>query len=93
MKIHSGVLLSLALSGSAFAAPKDPVKFVGLLEQMRGHYDAMLFNYKAGNQPLALKHSAPRQSRRKRRMTRGGGSAGLACSYSSSSASSNSKAE
>ena len=58
MKIHSGVLLSLALSGSAFAAPKDPVKFVGLLEQMRGHYDAMLFNYKAGNQPLALKHAS-----------------------------------
>jgi len=59
MKIHSGVLLvTLALSGSALAAPKDPVKFVGLLEQMRGHYDAMLFNYKAGNQPLALKHAS-----------------------------------
>ena len=58
MKIHSGVLLSLALSGSAFAAPKDPVKFVGLLEQMRGHYDAMLLNYRAGNQTLAVKHAS-----------------------------------
>jgi hypothetical protein len=59
MKIRSGVVLAgLALSGSALAAPKDPIKFVGLLEQMRGHYDAMLLNYKAGNQPLALKHAS-----------------------------------
>ncbi|MGY2897132.1 hypothetical protein [Deinococcus sp. UYEF24] len=59
MKIRSGVLLvTLALFGSALAAPKDPVKFVGLLEQMRGHYDAMLFNYKAGNQALATKHAS-----------------------------------
>jgi hypothetical protein len=59
MKIHSGVfLVGLALTGSALAAPKDPVKFVGLLEQMRGHYDAMLLNYKSGNQPLAIKHAS-----------------------------------
>ena len=59
MKIHSGVLLlGLALSGGALAAPKDPVKFVGLLEQMRGHYDAMLLNYRAGHQPLAVKHAS-----------------------------------
>lgn len=58
MKMHSGVLLfSLALSGSALAAPKDPVKFVGLLEQMRGHYDVVLLNYKTGEQALAVKHA------------------------------------
>ena len=59
MRIRSGVLLlSLALSGGAFAAPEDPVKFVGLLEQMRGHYDVVLFNYRAGKQVLALKHAS-----------------------------------
>ena len=59
MRIRSGVLfLSLALSGGAFAIPKDPVKFVGLLEQMRGHYDVVLFNYRAGKQALALKHAS-----------------------------------
>ena len=59
MKIHPGVLLlSLVLAGTASAAPRDPIKFVGVLEQMRGHYDAMLLNYGQGQQALALKHAA-----------------------------------
>ncbi len=59
MRIRSVVLLlSLALSSGALATPKDPVKFVGLLEQMRGHYDVVLFNYKAGKHALALKHAS-----------------------------------
>lgn len=59
MKTRSGiVLLSLSLASLATAAPKDPVKFVGVLEQMRGHYDAMLFNYQQGDRVLALKHAS-----------------------------------
>ena len=59
MNARSGLLLlSLTLTTTALAAPKDPVKFVGVLEQMRGHYDAMLFNVQAGNQTLALKHAS-----------------------------------
>ncbi|MGI8748870.1 MAG: hypothetical protein ACR2J4_11065 [Deinococcus sp.] len=53
-----GLLLVLPLLlGSAIAAPRDPVRFVGLLEQMRGHYDAMLSNLGRGDRTLALKHS------------------------------------
>jgi len=52
------VLLTLTLTTTALAAPKDPVKFVGVLEQMRGHYDAMLLNVQTGNQTLALKHAS-----------------------------------
>lgn len=51
-------MLTLSLTSLAAAAPSDPVKFVGLLEQMRGHYDAMLFNYQRGNTALALKHAS-----------------------------------
>ncbi|GGR27247.1 hypothetical protein GCM10008957_43270 [Deinococcus ruber] len=51
-------MLTLSLTSVAAAAPSDPVKFVGLLEQMRGHYDAMLFNYQRGNTALALKHAS-----------------------------------
>ena len=59
MNARSGLLLlSLTLVTTAQAAPKDPVKFVGVLEQMRGHYDAMLFNVQVGNQTLALKHAS-----------------------------------
>ncbi|CAM3762442.1 hypothetical protein DESA109040_21280 [Deinococcus saxicola] len=59
MNIRSGfLLLTLALSASAHAAPRDAVTFVGVLEQMRGHYDAMLFNVQAGDQALALKHAS-----------------------------------
>jgi hypothetical protein len=59
MNARSGLLLlCLTLGTTAFAAPRDPVKFVGVLEQMRGHYDAMLFNLQAGNQTLALKHAS-----------------------------------
>lgn len=52
------LLLNLTLASSASAAPRDPVKFVGVLEQMRGHYDAMLLNYQQGNRALALKHAS-----------------------------------
>lgn len=59
MKLFSTVLLlSLALTSTASAAPRDLVKFVGVLEQMRGHYDAMLLNYRQGQQTLAIKHAA-----------------------------------
>ena len=59
MNARSGLLLlSLTLATTALAAPRDPVKFVGVLEQMRGHYDAMLFNVQVGNQTLALKHAS-----------------------------------
>ena len=42
-------LLGLALTSAALAAPKDPVKFAVTLEQMRGHYDASLLNYRNGD--------------------------------------------
>jgi len=58
MNIRSGLLLTLALTSTALAAPKDPVRFVGVLEQMRGHYDAMLLNVQTGDQALALKHAS-----------------------------------
>ncbi|GHF58117.1 hypothetical protein HNQ07_004001 [Deinococcus metalli] len=57
MTVRSALVLTLALASTASAAPRDPVQFAGVLEQMRGHYDAMLLNVRAGNQPLALKHA------------------------------------
>lgn len=58
MKVRSGaLLLSFALLSTASAAPRDAVKFAGLLEQMRGHYAAMLYNHQKGDMAMALKHS------------------------------------
>lgn len=57
MSVHSALVLTLALTSTAAAVPRDPASFAGLLEQMRGHYDAMLLNVRAGNQTLALKHA------------------------------------
>ncbi|GGO33265.1 hypothetical protein [Deinococcus humi] len=58
MKVRSGVLLlSFVLLSTASAAPRDAVKFAGVLEQMRGHYDAMLSNHQKGDMAMALKHS------------------------------------
>jgi hypothetical protein len=58
MKSLSRLLcLGLALSSSALAAPRDAVRFAGVLEQMRGHYDATMLNAQAGNRALALKHA------------------------------------
>lgn len=57
MIVHTGALLGLVLISSALAVPRDPVKFAGLLEQMRGHYDAMLLNAERGDQALARKHA------------------------------------
>ncbi|MBB5293970.1 hypothetical protein E5F05_05700 (plasmid) [Deinococcus metallilatus] len=50
-------LLGLALTSAALAAPKDPVKFAVTLEQMRGHYDASLLNYRNGDLAMATKHA------------------------------------
>ncbi|GGM58275.1 hypothetical protein GCM10008956_37330 [Deinococcus arenae] len=50
-------LLGLSLSSFAHAAPKDPIKFAVTLEQMRGHYDASLLNYRTGNLAMAAKHA------------------------------------
>lgn len=50
-------LLSLTLTSAALAAPKDPVKFAVTLEQMRGHYDASLLNYRNGDLTMAAKHA------------------------------------
>lgn len=50
-------LLGLALTSAALAAPKDPVKFAVTLEQMRGHYDASLLNYRNGDLVMAAKHA------------------------------------
>ncbi|GMA14197.1 hypothetical protein E5F05_02810 (plasmid) [Deinococcus metallilatus] len=50
-------LLSLGLTSAALAAPKDPVKFAVTLEQMRGHYDASLLNYRNGDLAMAAKHA------------------------------------
>ncbi|WP_027482753.1 hypothetical protein [Deinococcus pimensis] len=58
MNLHRRLtLLGLALLGGAAAAPKDPVKFAATLEQMRGHYDASLMNYRAGDLAMAAKHA------------------------------------
>ncbi|WP_102124868.1 hypothetical protein [Deinococcus planocerae] len=53
----SFALLSLTLTSAALAAPKDPVKFAVTLEQMRGHYDASLLNYRNGDLVMAAKHA------------------------------------
>ncbi|TDE84668.1 hypothetical protein [Deinococcus sp. S9] len=50
-------LLGLSLTSAALAAPKDPVQFAVFLEQMRGHYDASLLNYRNGDLTLAAKHA------------------------------------
>ncbi|UBV44482.1 hypothetical protein LAJ19_16995 (plasmid) [Deinococcus taeanensis] len=50
-------VLGLALTSGALAAPKDHVKFAVTLEQMRGHYDASLLNYRNGDLAMAAKHA------------------------------------
>ncbi|MEW6422348.1 MAG: hypothetical protein AB1511_11580, partial [Deinococcota bacterium] len=50
-------ILGLALASAALAAPKEPVKFAVTLEQMRGHYDASLLNYRNGDLAMAAKHA------------------------------------
>ncbi|EYB66353.1 hypothetical protein DEIPH_ctg139orf0075 [Deinococcus phoenicis] len=50
-------LLTLTLTGAALAAPKEPIKFAVTLEQMRGHYDASLLNYRNGDLAMAAKHA------------------------------------
>ncbi|GGL14401.1 hypothetical protein [Deinococcus radiotolerans] len=57
MSRASLLLLGLSLSSTALAAPKDPVKFAVTLEQMRGHYDASLLNYRGGDLAMAAKHA------------------------------------
>ncbi|GAA5512298.1 hypothetical protein Dcar01_01012 [Deinococcus carri] len=53
----SVALLGLTLTTGALAVPKDPVKFAVTLEQMRGHYDASLLNYRNGDLMMAAKHA------------------------------------
>lgn len=55
--LRSSLILGLSLSSMALAAPKDPVKFAVTLEQMRGHYDASLLNYRNGDLAMAAKHA------------------------------------
>jgi hypothetical protein len=51
------MLLSLTLLPGALAAPRDPARFTGVLEELRAHADATLQSAQQGNRALALQHA------------------------------------